>query len=60
MNKEEILHTIGILAMSQGSYGRLLDELLCMDEEEFYEWMTETFDHEPADSVDMVMMLEGY
>jgi len=59
MKRNEILKSIKMLAMSQGSYGRMLRQISEMDadtSEKFWDIMeTQNF----ADPVDMVLFLEG-
>ena len=60
MTREAVIETIETLAMSQGSYGRLLkflEEVQVTDPGKFEEIMTAL--EECAGPVDLVMMVEG-
>lgn len=62
MNREEILNAIRSLAMSQGYYGRLMERIEYLQEEDpnEYEYLMETLEDEHfEDTVDLVMFLEG-
>lgn len=54
MTKEEIISAVKNLAMSQGSYGRLLEQL--ENNEEALDYLAE---QNFSDVVDMVMFLES-
>ena len=60
MTREAVIETIETLAMSQGSYGRLLkflEEVQVTDPDKFEEIMTEL--EKCADAVDLVMTVGG-
>lgn len=54
MDKTEILEAIAGLACSQGSYGRLYEQI--KDNEEALDYLA---DQKFSDVVDMIMFLEG-
>lgn len=54
MTKKEILETFKSLARSQGSYGRLLEQIKDNDEA-----LTYLEEQNFKDSVDLVMFIEG-
>ena len=54
LNKTEILEAIAGLARSQGSYGRLYEQI--KDNEEALDYLA---DQKFSDVVDMIMFLEG-
>ena len=59
MNRYQILTAIQNLAMSQGFYGRLLEEIEGMPEEARDAYLEELEQQCFADVVDLVLYLEG-
>lgn len=59
MNKEEILQTLKSLAQSQGLYGRVLNSLYELTEEERDNILTYLEDQNFKDPVDLVLFIEG-
>ena len=58
MKRNEIISTIETLAMSQGFYGRLLERINGLDEEQYEELMEHLERQNFGDAVDMVMYFE--
>ena len=59
MKRDEILATIKDLAQSQGSYGRLLQDLENMPKELYNIVMADLEAQNFKDAVDLVMYIEG-
>ena len=59
MKRDEILETIRSLAQSQGSYGRLLQDLENMSKELYNTVMADLEAQNFKDAVDLVMYIEG-
>ena len=59
MKRDEILETIRSLAQSQGSYGRLLQDLENMPKELYNTVMADLEAQNFKDAVDLVMYIEG-
>ena len=59
MNREQILDTFRSLAMSQGFYGRLLEQIYSVDEEAREAFLSDLESRNFKDSVDLVMWIEG-
>lgn len=59
MKTNEIMQTIKQLSKAQGYYGRLYNQLLNMNREEFKKVMTILEAQKFKDSVDLVIYLEG-
>ena len=59
MNKEQILATFRSLAMSQGFYGRLLEQIYSVDEETRDAFLSDLESRNFNDAVDLVMWIEG-
>ncbi|HKM08492.1 MAG TPA: hypothetical protein VJ869_16155 [Sphaerochaeta sp.] len=57
MDRQDVMDTFAILANSQGFYGRLLQQVVRMDEEEQDEYFSQFKDCE--DALDVVMVVEG-
>ena len=60
MTREKVIETLENLAMSQGSYGRLLkylEEVQSVDPDKFEAIMSEM--EKCSDAVSLVMMMEG-
>ncbi len=57
MDRKYVLNIIAELAHSQGFYGRLLQQINWMDEEEQDEYFSQFKDCE--DALDVVMVVEG-
>lgn len=57
MDRQDVMDTFAILANSQGFYGRLLQQINWMDEEEQDEYFSQFKDCE--DALDVVMVVEG-
>lgn len=60
MTREAVIETIETLAMSQGSYGRLLrylEDVREVDPDKFEDIMTEL--ETCSDAVDLIMTIEG-
>lgn len=59
MNREQIMNTFKQLAMSQGSYCRIVRELSEMSEEEYDEVMTSLESKNFKSPVDLILFIEG-
>ena len=59
MNREQILATFRSLAMSQGFYGRLLEQIDSVDEETRDAFLSDLESRDFKDVVDLVMWIEG-
>lgn len=59
MKRDEILETIRSLAQSQGSYGRLLQDLENMPKELSEAILTDLEAQNFKDAVDLIMYIEG-
>lgn len=59
MKREQILATFRSLAMSQGFYGRLLDQIDSVDEETREAFLSDLESRNFRDAVDLVMWIEG-
>ena len=59
MNREQILNAIKNLAMSQGFYGRLLETIYSVDEDERDNFLNDLEEQNFRDVVDMVIYLES-
>jgi len=59
MNREQILSTFRSLAMSQGFYGRLLEQIDSADEEARDAFLSHLESMNFGDAVDLVMYIEG-
>lgn len=59
MNREQILATFRSLAMSQGFYGRLLDQIYSVDEEAREAFLSDLESRNFSGPVDLVMWIEG-
>lgn len=59
MKRDEILETIRSLTQSQGSYGRLLQDLEKMPKELYNTVMADLEAQNFKDAVDLVMYIEG-
>ena len=59
MNREQILATFRNLAMSQGFYGRLLNQIYSVDEETREAFLSDLESRNFHDAVDLVMWIEG-
>ena len=59
MKRDEILETIRSLAQSQGSYGRLLQDLENMPKELYNTVMADLEAQNFKDAVDLIMYIEG-
>lgn len=59
MKRDEILETIRSLAQSQGSYGRLLQDLENMPKELYNTVMADLEAQNFKDAVDLVLYIEG-
>ena len=59
MNREEILEVLKSLASSQGFYGRLLASLNNASEDEREEFLCNLESQNFADSLDLIMYIEG-
>lgn len=59
MNREQILATFRSLAMSQGFYGRLLEQIYSVDEETREAFLSDLESRNFRDDVDLVMWIEG-
>ncbi len=59
MNREQILSTFRSLAMSQGFYGRLLEQIDSVDEETRDNFLSHLESMNFGDPVDLVMYIEG-
>ncbi len=57
MDRQDVMDTFAILANSQGFYGRLLQQINWMDEEEQDEYFSQFKDCE--DALDVVMVVES-
>ena len=60
MKRDEILETIRSLAQSQGSYGRLLQDLENMPKELYNTVMTDLEAQNFKSAADLVMYIEGW
>lgn len=58
MKRDEILNVIKSLARSQGFYGRLLQEINEMDEEQYDEFMGRLEAQNFSDAVELVIYIE--
>ena len=59
MKKQEILGAIKMLAKSQGSYGRLYENLMALSSKERCKVLQSLENQNFKDVVDMIMFLEG-
>ena len=59
MKKEEILNLFGVLAQSQGYYGRLLNSLMSADSDSREEFLSNLEEQNFSDGVDLIMYLES-
>jgi hypothetical protein len=59
MNREQILATFRSLAMSQGFYGRLLEQINSVDEEAREAFLSDLESRNFQDPVDLAMWIEG-
>ena len=59
MKREQIIATFRSLARSQGFYGRLLDAIFNLDEDERDEYFTALEEQNFAGPLDLVLFIEG-
>ena len=59
MNREQILSTFRSLAMSQGFYSRLLEQIESVDEEAREAFLSHLESMNFGNAVDLVMYIEG-
>ena len=59
MNREQILATFRNLAMSQGFYGRLLNQIYSVDEETREAFLSDLESHNFKDAAELVMWIES-
>lgn len=59
MKREEILFTLRSLAQSRGQYGRILEAIFSLDEDERDEYFTALEEQNFSGPADLVLFMEG-
>jgi len=59
MKREEIISTLRSLARSQGFYGRILEAIADLDEDEREEYFTALEEQNFSGPTDLVLFIEG-